>query len=408
MSEQRSAIVIGAGVVGMATAYALARRGWRVRLVDQAMGPAMGASHSNGAQLSYCYADALASPAVLANSLSILFKDDGLSITPSLSPAFAAWLAAFARNCTSARFKQNTLAALALAQESRAAMDALLAKHPISFGHRKSGKMHLYFAPAAFEDAKRVLDLKSRHGCEQSVLSPDDIPAIDPALKSIAGSLAGAIYTPSEEVGDPHRFCRGLLTVLKTHYDVQTTFGSAVKCLDIAGDTARLHLQSGEDYEAGLAVICAGQGSNALLRPLGLSLPIQPMKGYSFEMPLTEGSPKVSVTDTARRIVFTNLGDRMRVAGFADLGNRDPAVDPLVAARLVAAARASLPDAGDYDLADKHWAGLRPMTPNSMPIMSRPKRALAINAGHGMLGWTLAMGSAEYWIRLMDPMQMTS
>lgn len=395
LAQQRSAIVIGAGIVGIATAHALVRDGWKVQLVERETSSAQGASCGNGAQLSYCFTDALASPAILASALSILFKDEGINITPQYNLAFAGWFAVFLRNCTRRQFERNTLEALALARESKAAMAALLTQHDIAFAHRAAGKMHLYSTEAALRRANHVRLLKAPFGCEQTIFSGAEAAAIDPALESAAGSLAGAIYTPSEEVGDSSRFCAGVLSVLQQHFGVTTNFGSAVTALDLTDKTARIALDSGEEMEADLAVLCTGAATNTLLRLHGLSLPIQPMKGYSFEMPLADGSPTVSITDTARKIVFTNLGDRMRVAGVADLGNGNPAVDAAVSACLVAAARSSLPDAGVYDLAGKHWAGLRPMTPNSLPIISRPRQSLAINAGHGMLGWTLAMGSGE-------------
>ena len=140
-----------------------------------------------------------------------------------------------------------------------------------------------------------------------------------------------------------------------------------------------------------------------LLKPLRMKLPIQPMKGYSFEMPLSNGSPKTSITDTQRRIVFTNLGDRIRVAGLADLGDWSPDIREDRMNTLVRLAKQSMPNAGRYDLASGFWAGLRPMTPNSLPIISNPIPGLAINTGHGMLGWTMAMGSGEKLADLILP-----
>lgn len=402
MPEQRSALVIGAGVVGMATCYALSRRGWSVTLLDAGSAPASGASHANGAQLSYCYTDALASPAVLRSIPTMLEGKGGLQLSPSLDPGFSPWLVRFLRNCTAKRFRENTRAALELARESREAMEALLAGHQVEFGHRVAGKRHLYFSQAEFEIAQRSLELKQEFACGQQVHSAQETRAADSALQSCGDGLVGSILTPSEEVGDPLRFAKSLLKLLVAEYRMAARFEVNVERLDCDATGARVILQSGEVLEADLAVVCGGSSSNQLLRPLGAAQPILPMKGYSFEMPLVETSSECSITDTKRRIVFTNLGDRMRVAGLADLGNADTFIDPAKIAFLIAAARESLPAAGDYSRAGSFWAGLRPMSPNSLPVIAHPRIALALNVGHGMLGWTMAMGSGERLAKLVS------
>jgi D-amino-acid dehydrogenase len=402
LGQKRTAIVIGAGVVGMATAYALVRKDWRVTIVDQEGGPGRGVSYANGGQLSYCYTDALASPSMITNWYTTLFKSEGLGLSPHADSEFARWVVSFLRNCTAKRFRSNTMAGLHLAKESRLAMERFLEEHPIEFGRRAAGKLHIYYSAKELARASTTRSLKESLGYSQSCLSLKDALAIEPALESASDQIAGAIFTPSEEIGDAHLFCREMLALLKTKYGVNALFGQAVESLEVTADGAELWLEDLSKLSADKVVICAAAATKALLSAHGGPLPIEPMKGYSFEMPLTEHSPKVSLTDTKRKIVFTNLGDRMRVAGFADLGNRDPRIDPEVADKLVAAAQAALPKAGNYDEAGHYWAGLRPMTPNSLPIIARPKEALAVNTGHGMLGWTMAMGSGERLAELLN------
>ncbi|MDJ0643610.1 MAG: FAD-dependent oxidoreductase [Erythrobacter sp.] len=398
-----SAIVIGAGVIGIGTAYALARRGWQVTLIDEAEKAAMRSSHANGAQLSYCYTDALGSPATFAALPTFVRAREGVSIRPFGGPDYLAWLVQFARNCTAARFRENTLALLRLGLESRDAMDRLCAEHALEFGRRVTGKLLLLHSPEEFDRARRSRDLKQGAvDFEQVMLDRAELPDLDPALGGVAEDVVGAIHTPSEEVGDPFLFCNAMVDLLREDYGVEVRFGSSVSRVEQTSPKARIALDNGERLEADAAVVCAGTGSNRLLAPLGHRIPIQPMKGYSFEMPLANGSPHVSVTDVKRRIVIVNLGDRMRVAGFAALGRGSYAIEPGRIERLCDVAHDCMPNAGDYSKLSRPWAGLRPTTPTSQPVIARPAQGLAINAGHGALGWTLAMGSGERLAALLE------
>ena len=391
----KSAIIIGAGVIGVASAYALARRGWQVTLLDRAAKPAMGTSHANGAQLSYCFTDALGSPATVAALPRLLSGRGGVSIRPGFSPDYLGWLASFARNCTSTRFRENTQAVLRLALESRAAMDALCERHSIDFAHARADKVQLLYTATDRKRAETSIDIKAELGCEQTIVERHEFAQIDPALTGIDDEANAAIFTRSEMVGDARRFCENMMPVLTDRYGVSVRMGRDVERIEHTLSGARVSMTDEEELEADLAVICSGCGSNRLLSPLGLNIPVQPMKGYSFDAPLLPSSPKVSVTDARRRLVMTNLGDRLHVAGLAELGNRSPAPEPDRVEALRKAAISCMPEAGDFERTSGHWAGLRPTTPRSHPIISRPRQGLAINTGHGALGWTLAMGSGE-------------
>ena len=399
-----SAIIIGAGVVGIATAYALADRGISVTIIDRHGGPGEGASFANGAQLSYCYTDALASPGLIAQLPKLaLGLEDAFRFRWKWDFAYWSWLSQFIKNCSQQSFKSNTLASLDLAQQSRRSMQQLLEKHPLQFGHRIAGKMHLYATSGAFARAQTVMALK-KGGCpDQQILSFEKAIAIEPALAHLNGTFAGAIYSPEEAIGDAHGFSEQMLDLLKLEYGLKAQFGESVDNIDLSDNQAIVRLSNGVSLEADIIILCAGVQSAKLAKPLGLKLPIQALKGYSFSAPLGSNPPTTSVTDTARRIVFTNLGDQIRVAGLADLGNNDVHVRSNRISALIKSARASMPDAADYDSVSNEWAGLRPMTPDSMPIISRPRVNLAINTGHGALGWTLAMGSANRLADLVVP-----
>jgi len=389
-------------VIGVSTAYSLARAGWHVSIYDRESGPGLGASHANGAQLSYAYADALGSPQTLAALPRILGGSGGVSMRLSLSPAYICWLARFARNCTRERFRKNTQAVLELAASSRRAMDELCDRHSLDFARRAAGKVQLLHSEQERALAELAQSLKRSVGIEQDVLSRADLSAVDPALGDIDQSVIGAVSTPSEEIGDPYLFCRSLLPVLNREYGVTAVFGAAVKSLKRRDGKAQIQLGDGEHRQADLAVVCQGTDCNQLLGPLGHSIALQPMKGYSFEMPLAEGSPQISVTDAKRRLVLTNLGDRIRVAGFAELGNTSHDISKVRIEKLRDEAKACMPSAGDYSQINNLWSGLRPVTPNSQPVIAQPAQEIAINTGHGSLGWTLAMGSAERLARLVS------
>lgn len=387
--------VIGAGVVGVATAWALARRGHAVQLFDRADGPALGASFANGAQLSYAYTDAMAGPALWKQLPGLLGgRDPSFRARTSTDLHYLRWGLSFLRNATTARLRRNTLATLELALESRAAMDALLEKHPIAFERRVAGKLHVYYSAGALPAARMMIALKREQGLRQSLVDADEAVRIEPALAGATG-IAGAVYSPDEEVGDPWAFSTGLLELARAQHGVECRFGFDLARLRRHGASWRLEDHEGRSVTAGNVVVCTGIDGGRLLAPLGIRVPVMAVKGYSFTAPPGALAPSASITDTARKLVFCRLGDRIRVAGLAEVNHWDAAPQAARVADLVALARASLPEAADYSSLQSHWAGLRPVTPFSTPVIRQAAPGLVLNLGHGMLGWTLAMGSAE-------------
>lgn len=380
----------------MASAYALARRGVVVTVLDAMPRAGMGASYGNGRQLSYGYTDALASRDLLSKIPRLaLGCDPAFRIHWRLDPASLRWNLQFLRNCTESRFRENSLACLALARKSRDAMSALLEKYDIDFDRRTAGKMLLFKNEASFARGREIMDMKVRHQERQSAMTFDQASEIEPALLALKNRVAGVVYAPEEETGNATKFADKLGEVIIREYGVSLRFNSAVSAINCSKDGSIVTLESGEELNADIAVVCSGAATAKLLRKANVDAPIYPMKGYSFIAPTTGKSPKVSITDVARKLVFTRIGDEMLIAGLADLGDASPDVRPERMATLIASAQAALPEAADYDATRNHWSGLRPMTPNSLPIISRPNHTLAVNAGHGMLGWTLAMGSGE-------------
>ena len=221
-------------------------------------------------------------------------------------------------------------------------------------------------------------------------LAPDEVVGVEPALGGIRARLAGGIHSPGDAVGDPHLFCVALVERLRAE-GLQTRFGVAVEAIERG---PALRLAGGERVEARHLVVAAGPQAAALLRPLGWRVPIMPVRGHSVTLPPGSHAPSVSITDVAAKLVFCRLGERMRIAGLADVGFSEAEVDPKRLKAMVDAARESLPDAADYAEEGSAWAGLRPVTPDSLPIVER-RGGVTVNVGHGGLGWTYALATAR-------------
>lgn len=394
--QLRSALVLGAGVVGMATAYALARRGVAVTVVESRDQPGCEASFCNGAQLSYAYTEALASPALLKHAPAVLLgMDPAIRMGSAIDPGYVGWLWQFLRNAAGARCTANTLAGLQLGLESRLAMHQLQQRHALEFGHQVTGKLHIYDNAAAFAAAQNMVARKRALGAEQEVLSPAEARRIERVLEQRRDRFVGAIYSPQEEVGDPHRFCLAMMDLLQREYGVTMRLGVRAAGIGSDGGAAWIMTDAGERIGADELVLCSGIGTRSFARELGLSTVLMPMKGYSLTAPAGPGPLRVSITDVARKVVFCPLDGAVRIAGLAELGVSNTRVDPRRLDSLKAAAIAALPGAADFDRAGHGWAGIRPMTASSLPQIRRIKPRIAVNIGHGMLGWTYSMGAGE-------------
>jgi D-amino-acid dehydrogenase len=392
-------VVIGGGVIGVTTAAALASRGLQVTLLERAESLGSGVTARNGAQLSYCYADALGTPALLSNLPRLLAGlDPSFRVHKSVHPDFLRWAFRFLMNCRAGRFLANTRAVFGLAARSRAALADLLTRHPeLQFQHTKTGKLHLYDTADKFAAAKLVAQFKRELGCQQRVVSAEETIEIEPAVAAAPRKIVGAIYSPQDEAGDPYQFTQALGALVARKHGVRLLTSTVASRFVLEGRSICAVETSSGLIEGDLFVLAAGSESAALARGVGVRLPIFPMKGYSITLPITARSPIVSITDSRARIVFCRLQNEIRIAGLAELGRTDNGVDPKRVRILLDAARASLPEAADWHADPCPWSGLRPMTPDCRPIIGAAPSLtnLVLNCGHGMLGWTLACGSAE-------------
>lgn len=390
--------VLGAGVVGITTAYYLLRQGHDVTVVDRENSVAAGCSFANGAQLSYSYVDAMASPSFLARVPGLLAGiERAIRIRPPLDGHMLRWGSAFVAECSSSRAAGNTAANLELAARSRHLLAELRRTLPDSFDHREAGKLVLLTKPKDVENARRASDVKASFGCDANVITMDEATAIEPAVAHMAGDYCGAVWSPGDDVGDAGRFTRVLAETIAADSRCRMRLGAEVEGLVIRdGQIGGVRTDAGQ-LDADAVVVCLGSWSPALLRPLDIRLPIVPARGYSLTLEPGAHATSVSITDFSSRFVISRIGERVRVAGFADFFGFDTTRDQRRIAALLETAATKAPGAADYQSVPDHaWGGFRPLTPNGQPIIG-PTRidGLYLNTGHGSFGWTLACASGD-------------
>ncbi|WP_291997549.1 D-amino acid dehydrogenase [Candidatus Accumulibacter sp. ACC012] len=397
-------IVLGAGVVGIATAYYLARDGHQVSLVDRNQGAALEASYANGGQLSYSYVAPLADPAVWPKLVPwLLSPSSPVRFRPQLDARQWRWCLQFLAACRSLRSAETTRHLLRLGHASRRLMHQLLADDPaLDFAHANSGKLVVYRDAAALESARRQVDFQQRlvrdDDYRQEVLDSAACMAIEPALDRLRGEIVGGVHTASEDTADCYRFSVDLLDRIRAASpENRCFFATSINGLSVRqGEVVGVETSAGR-LEADAYVLAAGCDSERLARRAGLSLPIYPLKGYSLTAPISDpkAAPTLSVTDFQRKIVYARLAGRLRVAGIADIGGYDCSIAPRRLATLLGEARGAFPGAANYEQAEA-WAGLRPATPSGRPILGHsPYRKLWLNVGHGALGFTLSLASGR-------------
>ena len=391
--------VLGAGIVGLATAWQLRQQGHDVTVIDRAQ-PGHGASGGNGAQLSYSYVAPLADPGIWGQLPKLLLAADSpLKLRPRLDPLQWQWGLRFLAACNAGTARATTAQLLILAAESRAAFDAMRAKLRPDCDFSATGKLVLYDNAESLAGARRQLELQRQLGSQQQLLTAQECVAIEPALDGYRRHIAGAVHTPSECAADCLKLCQALAHTLAADGARLLLQHEVQGWVQRAGRAVAVKTQVGE-IEADTFVLALGTASHAIGRQLGVYLPVYPLKGYSITVtPDTApgAAPRVSVTDSARKVVFARLGERLRVAGMAEIVGADTRIPPERIRTLVAATQAVFPQCGQVFDAPEPWTGMRPATPTGLPIVGRVGRAPAnvlFNTGHGALGLTLAFGTA--------------
>jgi len=357
---------------------------------------ALETSFANGGQLSYRYVSPLADAGVPLQALGWMFRgnDAPLRFRPKMSMQQWRWCARFLLACRRSINKRNAAHLLRLALHSQQVLRNWREQDGLDdFAWRANGKLVIYRDRASLEKAAAGLNGDGN----QQLFDADQCATTEPALQPLAGALQGGIYSPGDEVADCHLFCRRLLERLGQSPNFQLHSGQTVTALRSEQGRVRAVRLDYDELAVDHLVVAAGAASVALLRPLGIELPIYPLKGYSLTLPLRShaGIPDTNVTDYDNKVVYARLGDNLRVAAMVDIGGWDASLDQGRIAMLQRLASETFPAAGDYRSATQ-WAGLRPATPEGTPLLGATALDnLWLNVGHGSLGFTLACGSAD-------------
>ena len=393
-------LVLGAGVIGTATAWYLAKAGHEVRVVERREGAGLETSFANGGQISVCHAEPWANPEAPAKILQWIWRDDApLLFRMRMDPHQWTWGMRFLFECQPWRTRENIGQIVRLSLYSRAALQALRAETGIAYDALQRGILHYYMDRRIFDAAVESARLMRKYGLDREVKTPDEAVAIEPALAHARPRIVGATYTSTDESGDAHKFTAGLAH-LAAEKGVQFLYGHDILGVRFAGgEVGGVVVKAGEAPEETLKadayVVALGAYSPLLTRPLGLDLPIYPAKGYSASVEIIDESlaPTVSLTDDEAKLVYSRLGNRLRIAGTAELSGYSTDLNPVRCEALTRRARDIFPGAANYGHAT-FWTGLRPSTPSNVPMIGPTKIPnLYLNTGHGTLGWTMACGS---------------
>ena len=391
--------VLGAGIVGLATAYVLRQQGLDVTVVDRAA-PGAGASGGNGAQLSYSYVQPLADPGIWAQLPKLLLSADSpLKLQPQWDLQQWRWGLAFLRACNARTSASSTAQLLQLAARSRLGFEAMLQDLALDCDFSRTGKLVVYGSADALTAARKQVELQRRLGSLQEVVSAQRCVELEPALQHYQARMAGAVFTPGECAADCFKVCTGLHAALQAR-GVQFLLGAELQKVVRQGTRIDAVQTTAGTVQADQFVLALGSASAGLARQLGLRLPVYPLKGYSITLDIADAphaAPRVSVTDAARKVVFARIGGRLRVAGMAELVGHDSRIPPERIQSLLNTARTLFPECAA--VGDVHpWTGMRPATPTGLPLAGRHAQGpdnLLLNTGHGALGFTLAFGSAQ-------------
>ena len=392
-------VVLGAGVIGVAGAWFLARAGHEVTLVDRQAEAGMETSFANGGQIAAGHAQPWAKPSLLPKALRWLGREDApLLFRPRADLQQWLWALRFARECLPGRFERNTRQLAGLARYSRDCLAGLRSETGIEYDRVGRGILHFCTAQADFEALAEHAGRMRSLGIVREIKSAAQCHDIEPALRESQAIVVGGVYTPQDESGDAHAFTVHLAR-LAEQKGVRFMREATVESLEAAAGRVSAVRAGGRRLEAEAFVVSLGSYSARLLAPLGISIPVYPLKGYSVTVPLPPEiaalAPTVSLTDEAHKLVISRLGTRLRCAGTAELTGYDTTISKVRCEAIVRRLRELFPAlarAGEAEF----WAGLRPATPNNVPVIGRTRYDnLYLNTGHGTLGWTLAAGSGR-------------
>lgn len=389
-------LVLGAGITGVTSAWYLAKCGHDVTVVDRNGAAGMETSFANGGQISVSHAEPWANPSAPLKILKWLAREDA-PLLFRLRPDVRQWLwgLSFLRECTPARTRHNIRQIVTLGLYSRASLQALRAETGIAYDYLARGILHFYTSEKELDAAIEPARVMREHGCDIEMVDTKKCIALEPALAAARETIVGGSWTPSDESGDAHKFTQGL-AALAAKRGVKFRQGSIRAILREGDRISGVRVESGI-LKADAYVVCLGSYSPIFTRPLGIELAIYPAKGYSVTMPVADPAKAytVSMTDDEYKIVFSRLGDRLRIAGTAELNGYDTTINEVRCQAILARTLELFPGAGDASRPE-FWTGLRPTTPSNVPYIGATRYPnLFLNTGHGTLGWTHSCGSGR-------------
>ena len=394
--------VLGSGVIGVSTAWWLNQQGHDVVVIDRQPGPAQETSRANGAQISVSYAEPWANPQAPLKLLKWIFKEDApLLFRPQPDPRQWWWGLMFLRECTPSRVSANIRSMVRLAEYSRTTLQHMRRELDIQYHHLERGILNFYRDPAEFEASQKMAGVMRDYGVDRRIVSTDEIIQIEPALAPMRHTIVGGDYTAEDESGDIYLFTTALAEKAR-QAGVQFLFDTQItRLLADAGQVTGVEVIEPDGMyttiKADAYVAAMGVDTTQLVSPLGVPCLVYPTKGYSATFPVLDpdAAPVVSLTDSANKVVYSRLGDQLRMAGTAEMSGYSRNLNTRRCDHMVQLAHELFPSVLDFSKV-RFWSGLRPSTPSNVPLIGRTRiRNLYLNTGHGTLGWTMGPGSGR-------------
>ncbi|KAA0911772.1 D-amino acid dehydrogenase [Pusillimonas sp. ANT_WB101] len=405
-------IVLGSGIIGISTAWWLREAGHDVTVIDRECGPAQGATRANGGQVSVSYSEPWASPQAPLKLARWLFKEDApLLFRPRLDTRQWRWGAMFLRECLPARLSANVGAMLRLSEYSRQTLQFMRRELGIEYNHLERGILNFYRDQNELDSSQKMADIMRDFGVDRRVVTTEEIISIEPALAPMRDRIVGGDYTSEDESGDAYLFTcalaerardAGVQFMYSTRVCRLLAADGRIQGAEVVGADGLYHTVGGDAFVAAL-----GAHTPQLVTPLGVACEVYPTKGYSasFRVLEAEAAPTVSLTDGAHKVVYTRLGDQLRMAGTAELAGYSRALNTIRCENMLRQAQELFPTALDFDNV-QFWSGLRPSTPSNVPLIGKTSiQNLYLNTGHGTLGWTMGAGSGRALADLMSGQQ---
>jgi D-amino-acid dehydrogenase len=390
-------LIMGAGVIGVSTAYELVKAGCDVSVVDRQPAAGLETSFANAGEISPGYASPWAGPGVPLKAVQwMLDKHGPLVVHPRLDPLMWRWMLQTLFNCTSRRYTLNKSRMVPIAEYSRDCLRRLRADTGISYDHRSQGTLQLFRKQSQLDSVDKDITVLREYGVRFELLDRNGCIRAEPALGGAPASFVGGLLLPDDETGDCHLFTQRLMTMAQ-EAGVRFIANTRIESVTTEGDRVTAVVTDSGTMTADAYVMALGSFSPLLLQPIGIDIPVYPVKGYSITVPLTDdsGAPQSTVMDETYKVAITRLGDRIRVGGTAELSGYRVELSPERRITLERSLRDLFPRGGDIGGAS-FWSGLRPMTPDGPPIIGPTRYSnLHLNTGHGTLGWTMACGAAR-------------